>query len=148
MDSLLVCVLCYTGRVPNTVLAPYLFDDPRIPFYAYLRLLFLLYLVLPQNYGARVLYREYIHPWMTDNEAAIDNFITLAYGRLRVAGIAYFMHAVQLLKVNVLGMLPSEDPSPLRGRPRRRRAPRRPRNSSIRSQDCSLEWGTISLLKP
>lgn len=79
----------------------------RIPFYAYIRLLFLLYLVLPQTQGARLIYEEYIHPRLEENETAIEEFIASAHERLRSTGIAYLNRAIELLKTNVLGMAPS-----------------------------------------
>jgi receptor expression-enhancing protein 1/2/3/4 len=79
----------------------------RIPFYAYIRLLFLLYLVLPQTQGARIIYQTYIHPWLEDNESSIEDFIASAHERLRTAGIAYIKQAIELLKTNVLGLPPS-----------------------------------------
>lgn len=80
----------------------------RIPFYSYIRLLFVLYLVLPQTQGARIIYQEHIHPWMVENEAAIDDFIASAHERLKTAGIAYLKRAIELLKTNVLGLPPDE----------------------------------------
>ncbi|TPX15428.1 uncharacterized protein E0L32_004408 [Thyridium curvatum] len=79
-----------------------------IPFYAYLRLLFLLYLVLPQTQGARIIYQTYIHPWLQDNESQIEDFIASAHDRLRAAGVAYLKRAIELVKTNILGMPPSE----------------------------------------
>ncbi|KAK3292443.1 TB2/DP1, HVA22 family-domain-containing protein [Chaetomium fimeti] len=78
-----------------------------IPFYAYIRLFFLLYLVLPQTQGARLIYEEYIHPRLEENETAIEEFIASAHERLRSTGIAYLNRAIELLKTNVLGMAPS-----------------------------------------
>ncbi|KAH6617124.1 TB2/DP1, HVA22 family-domain-containing protein [Chaetomium tenue] len=78
-----------------------------IPFYAYIRLLFLLYLVLPQTQGARLIYEEYIHPRLEENETAIEEFIASAHERLRSTGIAYLNRAIELLKTNILGMAPS-----------------------------------------
>ncbi|KAK1832073.1 receptor expression-enhancing protein 2 [Podospora conica] len=78
-----------------------------IPFYAYIRLLFLLYLVLPQTQGARIIYQTYVHPWLEDNESSIEDFIASAHERLRAAGMAYIKQAIELLKTNVLGMAPS-----------------------------------------
>ncbi|KAK0709890.1 TB2/DP1, HVA22 family-domain-containing protein, partial [Lasiosphaeria miniovina] len=80
-----------------------------IPFYAYLRLLFLLYLVLPQTQGARIIYQTHVHPWLEDNEGAIEDFIASAHERLRAAGIAYIKRAIELLKTNVLGLPPSPE---------------------------------------
>ncbi|KAK0615670.1 TB2/DP1, HVA22 family-domain-containing protein, partial [Bombardia bombarda] len=82
-----------------------------IPFYAYIRLLFLLYLVLPQTQGARIIYQTHVHPWLEDNEGAIEDFIASAHERLRAAGIAYLKHAIELLKTNVLGMPPTPESS-------------------------------------
>ncbi|KAM7203655.1 HVA22 family TB2/DP1 protein [Naviculisporaceae sp. PSN 640] len=80
-----------------------------IPFYAYIRLLFLLYLILPQTQGARVIYTTYIHPWLAENEGAIEDFIASAHERLKQAGIAYIKRAIELLKTNVLGLPPSPE---------------------------------------
>lgn len=82
-------------------------NNNRIPFYAYIRLLFLLYLVLPQTQGARIIYQTYVHPWLEDNESSIEDFIASAHERLRAAGIAYIKQAIELLKTNVLGLPPS-----------------------------------------
>ncbi|KAH7311579.1 TB2/DP1, HVA22 family-domain-containing protein [Stachybotrys elegans] len=82
-----------------------------IPFYGYVRLLFLLYLILPQTQGARTLYEEYIHPFLEENEGHIDEFIASAHDRLKAAGIAYLRQAIEYVKTNVLGLPPSE-PAP------------------------------------
>jgi receptor expression-enhancing protein 1/2/3/4 len=82
----------------------------RIPFYAYIRLLFLLYLILPQTQGARIIYQEHIHPFLSENETQIEDFIASAHDRLKAAGIAYLKRAIELLKTNVLGMPPDEHP--------------------------------------
>ncbi|KAK3332222.1 HVA22 family TB2/DP1 protein [Cercophora scortea] len=82
-----------------------------IPFYAYIRLLFLLYLVLPQTQGARIIYQTHLHPWLEENEGAIEDFIASAHERLRAAGIAYLKRAIELLKTNVLGLPPTPEPS-------------------------------------
>ena len=83
----------------------------RIPFYGYVRLLFFLYLILPQTQGARVIYEEKVHPWLEENENQIDEFITSAHNRLTAAGIAYLKLAIEQFKEKVLGMPPS-DPTP------------------------------------
>jgi len=80
-----------------------------IPFYAYIRLFFLLYLVLPQTQGARVLYQTHVHPWLEDNEGAIEDLIASAHERLRAAGIAYLKQALELVKTHVFGLPPSQD---------------------------------------
>ncbi|OTB14579.1 hypothetical protein K445DRAFT_62768 [Daldinia sp. EC12] len=79
-----------------------------VPFYSYMRLFFLLYLVLPQTQGARVLYETYLHPYLEENEAAIEEFIASSHDRLKAAGIAYIKRAIDLLRTQVLGMPPQE----------------------------------------
>ncbi|KAH6894449.1 TB2/DP1, HVA22 family-domain-containing protein [Thelonectria olida] len=83
-----------------------------IPFYGYFRLLFLLYLILPQTQGARFLYEEKVHPFLEENETQIDEFITSAHNRLTDAGIAYLKLAIEHFKTKVLGFPPSEPTPP------------------------------------
>ncbi|EWG39598.1 hypothetical protein FVEG_02365 [Fusarium verticillioides 7600] len=83
-----------------------------IPLYGYFRLLFLLYLILPQTQGARRLYEEYVHPYLEKNETQIDDFIASAHERLTAAGISYLKLAIEQFKVKVLGLPPSEPESP------------------------------------
>lgn len=84
-----------------------------VPFYGYIRLLFFLYLILPQTQGARVLYEEKVHPFLQDNENTIDEFIASAHDRLKTAGIAYFRRAIEYLKTNIFNLPPSEpEPTP------------------------------------
>ncbi|KAI0386496.1 TB2/DP1, HVA22 family-domain-containing protein [Hypomontagnella monticulosa] len=80
-----------------------------IPFYSYMRLFFLLYLVLPQTQGARVLYETYLHPYLEENESAIEDFIASAHDRLKAAGMAYLKRAIEVLRTQVLGMPPREE---------------------------------------
>ncbi|KAI0169280.1 TB2/DP1, HVA22 family-domain-containing protein [Hypoxylon sp. FL1284] len=80
-----------------------------VPFYSYLRLFFLLYLVLPQTQGARLLYETYLHPYLEENETAIEDFIASAHDRLKAAGMAYLKRAIEVLRTQVLGMPPRED---------------------------------------
>jgi receptor expression-enhancing protein 1/2/3/4 len=87
-------------------------DTTRIPFYGYFRLLFLLYLILPQTQGARLLYEEYVHPYLEKNETQIDDFIASAHERLTAAGISYLKLAIEQFKIKVLGLPPSEPESP------------------------------------
>ncbi|KAG5981948.1 hypothetical protein E4U55_002482 [Claviceps digitariae] len=79
-----------------------------IPFYGYIRLLFFLYLILPQTQGARVLYEAKVHPFLQENENTIDEFIASAHDRLKTAGMAYFRQAIEYLKTNILNLPPSE----------------------------------------
>lgn len=80
-----------------------------IPFYYYFRLFGLLYLVLPQTQGARVLYQTQIHPWLQHHEGRIDELIGSAHERLRSAGMAYLRQAIAYARA-ALG-LPEAAPS-------------------------------------
>ncbi|KAL2062860.1 hypothetical protein VTL71DRAFT_5932 [Oculimacula yallundae] len=82
-----------------------------IPFYAWIRLGFLLYLILPQTQGAKVLYQSHVHPWLEENERSIDDFISSAHDRAKAAGYTYLKQAIELIKQHLLG-LPPKEPSP------------------------------------
>lgn len=82
-----------------------------IPFYAWFRLFFLLYLILPQTQGAKVLYQEHVHPFLEKNEIAIDDFISSAHDRAKAAGVTYLKHGIELIKQYVFG-LPPKEPTP------------------------------------
>ncbi|KAH8666511.1 TB2/DP1, HVA22 family-domain-containing protein [Xylariales sp. PMI_506] len=79
------------------------------PFYAYIRLFFLLYLVLPQTQGARHLYETYLHPYLAENETQIEDFIASAHDKLKAAGMSYLKQAIEMLKTKVLGMPPTPE---------------------------------------
>ena len=82
-----------------------------IPFYAYMRLFALAYLVLPQTQGARLLYQTHIHPFLATHEESIDRMITNAHEQAKSAGLQYIKRAIQFVKQNLLGMQP---PTPQR----------------------------------
>lgn len=81
----------------------------RIPLYPYVRLLFLLYLVLPQTQGAQIIYTTYVHPYLEDNESQIEDLIATTHDKMKAAGMAYLKRAVELLRTQVLGMAPSPE---------------------------------------
>lgn len=81
----------------------------RIPLYPYVRLLFLLYLVLPQTQGARIIYTTYVHPYLEDNESQIEDLIATAHDKMKAAGMAYLKQAIEILRTQVLGMAPSPE---------------------------------------
>ncbi|RFU36228.1 hypothetical protein B7463_g5, partial [Scytalidium lignicola] len=82
-----------------------------IPFYGWFRLVFLLYLILPQTQGARYLYEEYVHPWLQENELAIDDFISSAHERAKAAGLTYLNQAIEFVRTRLLN-LPPKEPTP------------------------------------
>ncbi|KAI0451327.1 TB2/DP1, HVA22 family-domain-containing protein [Xylaria acuta] len=79
-----------------------------IPFYSWIRLGFLLWLVLPSTQGARVLYEGYLHPYLEENELAIEDFIASAHDRFKTAGIRYLKEAIELIRTRVFNLPPSE----------------------------------------
>ncbi|MCJ1351991.1 MAG: hypothetical protein MMC33_001975 [Icmadophila ericetorum] len=83
-----------------------------VPFYAYLRLFLLSYLVLPQTQGARIIYQSHIHPFLAEYEAEIDKFIGDAHDRAKSAGIEYLKRAIEFIKVNVFGLQPKAESRP------------------------------------
>ncbi|KAI0014876.1 TB2/DP1, HVA22 family-domain-containing protein [Xylariomycetidae sp. FL0641] len=77
-----------------------------VPFYSWLRLGFLCWMVLPQTQGARKLYEWYLHPYLEQNEAAIEDFIASAHDRLKAAGWRYLRQAIELFRTRVLHLPP------------------------------------------
>ncbi|KAL3490515.1 TB2/DP1, HVA22 family-domain-containing protein [Aspergillus germanicus] len=83
-----------------------------IPFYSWFRLFFFAYLVLPQTQGARVLYQDYVDPFLTHHEREIEEFIGRAHERARVMGLQYFYQAIDWVRERVLGLPPQRPPTP------------------------------------
>jgi hypothetical protein len=79
-----------------------------VPFYSWIRLGFLLWLVLPSTQGARVLYESYLYPYLEENELAIEDFIASAHDRLKAAGIKYLKQAIELVRTRVFHLPPTE----------------------------------------
>lgn len=78
----------------------------RFPFYSWIRLFFLCYLVLPQTQGAIVLYQQYVDPFLTQHEREIEDFITRSHERAKTLGLQYFYQAIDLIREKVLGLPP------------------------------------------
>lgn len=83
----------------------------RIPFYPWIRAIFLLYLIAPQTQGAKILYQQHVHPFLEEHENAIEDFITSAHDRAKTAGLNYLKQAFELFKEHALGLPPAK-PSP------------------------------------
>ncbi|KAI0145509.1 TB2/DP1, HVA22 family-domain-containing protein [Xylariaceae sp. FL1272] len=79
-----------------------------IPFYSWIRLVFLLWLVLPNTQGSRVLYEEYLHPYLQENETAIEDFIASAHDRFKAFGLKSLHAAIELVRTKVFGFPPAE----------------------------------------
>ncbi|KAG9231709.1 TB2/DP1, HVA22 family-domain-containing protein [Amylocarpus encephaloides] len=84
-----------------------------VPFYSWIRLGFLLYLILPQTQGAKFIYQTHVHPFLHENERVIDDFISSAHDRAKAAGVTYLKQAITFIKQQLLGMpLREETPPP------------------------------------
>ncbi|KIW18727.1 hypothetical protein PV08_03016 [Exophiala spinifera] len=85
-----------------------------IPFYSWFRLFFLLYLVLPQTQGAKILYLDYLEPYIVGHETRIDQFIGEAHERLQQLGLGYLSVLIEFIRDKVLGQKsPQGDHVPL-----------------------------------
>lgn len=69
------------------------------------------YLVLPQTQGARLLYQEYVDPFLTHHEREIEELIGQGHERAKDLGLQYFYKAIDLIRVKLLG-LPPQRPAP------------------------------------
>jgi receptor expression-enhancing protein 1/2/3/4 len=86
----------------------------RIPFYPWIRLSFLLYLVLPQTQGAKLVYIEYIHPFLHAHEGDIESFIARSLDQARAAVLQYYRRFVEYVRETFLGVEPRPQPRPTR----------------------------------
>ena len=74
-----------------------------IPFYSWFRLIFLLYLVLPQTQGAKLLYLTYVEPFIEHNEKQIDEFIGRTHQSLQQMGLGYMNILIEWVREKILG---------------------------------------------
>ncbi|KAJ5790606.1 uncharacterized protein N7518_007617 [Penicillium psychrosexuale] len=81
------------------------------PFYSWIRLGFMSYLVLPQTQGARLLYQDYVDPFLTHHERGIEEMIGRTHERAKALGLQYFYKAIDFVRQRVLG-LPPQRPTP------------------------------------
>ena len=75
-----------------------------IPFYAFLRLIVLSYLVLPQTQGAKVIYQNYVHPFIAHHEEDIESFIVSAHDRALSLGLEYVKRGIRFVQEHLLGI--------------------------------------------
>ncbi|KMU78306.1 HVA22 domain containing membrane protein [Coccidioides immitis RMSCC 3703] len=76
------------------------------PFYSWIRLFALSYLVLPQTQGAKKLYLERVDPFLHQYERQIEEFIGETHERAKEAGLNYLYQAIDLIREKVLGLPP------------------------------------------
>jgi TB2/DP1, HVA22 family len=86
-----------------------------IPFYPWFRLIFLLYLVLPQTQGAKVLYLNYLEPYIVEHETRIDNFITETHQWLKQMGMGYFNTIIEYIREKILRQESPQQPQAAQG---------------------------------
>ena len=84
-----------------------------VPLYAWLRLVLLAWLVLPQTQGARWLYQTRVHPFLARHERLFDRWLAEAVRRARAAGAQYVEDAIAYVKKVAFGI----EPPPPRGPP-------------------------------
>ncbi|KAL5003320.1 TB2/DP1, HVA22 family-domain-containing protein [Aspergillus recurvatus] len=83
-----------------------------IPLYSWIRLGFFAYLVLPQTQGARILYQDYVEPFLAHHEREIEEFIGRAHERAKALGLQYFYQVIDFVRERVLGLPPQRPPTP------------------------------------
>ncbi|KAJ5172502.1 TB2/DP1/HVA22-related protein [Penicillium capsulatum] len=82
------------------------------PFYSWIRLFFMCYLVLPQTQGARLLYQDYVDPFLTYHEREIEDMIGTTHEKAKAMGLQYFYQAIDLIRQKVLGLPPQQQAPP------------------------------------
>ncbi|OAX79922.1 hypothetical protein ACJ72_05754 [Emergomyces africanus] len=82
------------------------------PFYSWIRLFALSYLVLPQTQGAKMLYQEYIDPFLLHHELEIEHFMSQAHESAKSAGLEYLYKAIDLIREKILGLPPTAAVAP------------------------------------
>lgn len=82
------------------------------PFYSWIRLFFFSYLVLPQTQGARLIYQDYVDPFLNDHEGEIEELIGRSHERAKALGLQYFYKLVDLFREKVLGLPPQPTAPP------------------------------------
>ncbi|KIW95728.1 uncharacterized protein Z519_04313 [Cladophialophora bantiana CBS 173.52] len=82
-----------------------------IPFYSWLRLIFLLYLVLPQTQGAKIFYLDYLEPYIVHHERQIDQFIGETHDKLQQMGLGYLNIAIEWARERILGQKSPQQPA-------------------------------------
>ncbi|KAI9764691.1 MAG: hypothetical protein M1840_008083 [Geoglossum simile] len=85
-----------------------------IPFYPWIRLSLLLYLVLPQTQGAKLVYLEYIHPFLRTHEGDIEAFIARSLSQARAAVLQYYARVIEYVRETFLGVHPGPPTRPAR----------------------------------
>ena len=87
-----------------------------LPFYSWIRLLALSYLVLPQTQGAKLLYTNYVEPFIANHERQIETFIGDLHEKGSRAGLGYLKRLIDLIRERAFGLQPTRsEPQPTQG---------------------------------
>ena len=70
------------------------------------------YLVLPQTQGARLLYQDYVDPFLVHHEREIEEMIGHSHERAKALGLQYFYQLVDLIRTKALGLPPQQETAP------------------------------------
>lgn len=62
----------------------------------------MLYLVLPQTQGAKVIYLNYLEPYIVHHENQIDDFITQVHSQLNSIGFGYMNVLIEFVREKIL----------------------------------------------
>lgn len=62
----------------------------------------MLYLVLPQTQGAKILYLNYLEPYIVHHEGQIDDFITQIHHQLESIGFGYINVIIEFVREKIL----------------------------------------------
>ncbi|KZZ91969.1 HVA22 domain membrane protein [Ascosphaera apis ARSEF 7405] len=71
------------------------------PFYSWIRLAFLSYLVLPQTQGAKVIYQSYLDPFLYAHEDHIEEAIVKGHDYARKMGAQYMEQAIDFIRAKL-----------------------------------------------
>lgn len=71
----------------------------------------MLYLVLPQTQGAKVLYLDYLEPYIVHHESQIDDFITQVHAQLQGVGLGYVNYLIEFIREKVLRQQSPQPPA-------------------------------------
>jgi hypothetical protein len=80
------------------------------PFYSWIRLGVLLWLVLPQTQGAKLLYVSYVSPFIIEHERQIDEFIGELHNKLESIGLGYLGQLADFIRGKAFGQAAPQRP--------------------------------------
>lgn len=85
-----------------------------LPFFQLFRLLFILWLVLPQTQGASQIYLTYVQPFLHEHETEIGDYALFIYKKLRALGVEYLTQLLYYVKEYAAHYIVNSDIRPYR----------------------------------